>query len=102
MSEQLLRPLEIGLGLVELSLQTRDLGIERLDLEHEFLVGDRRYRLILLDAIALPHDELHDGSANARAGRNNVGAFDRSEYRLLIANGLRGDPEIVVGICLVC
>ena len=96
MSEQFLRPFEIGFGLVELSLQTRDLGVQRLDLEHIFFVCDSRYWLVLLNAIALPDGELHDSSADACACRNNIGAFHRGEYSLLIADRLRRDMESVI------
>jgi hypothetical protein len=55
--------------------------------------------LILLDPITLANRELYDGSADASAGWDDLGAFDRRKHSLLVCNRLRPNDDGVLGKC---
>jgi hypothetical protein len=96
---QLLRPREIGFGFGQLSLEARYLRIQSINLQRQFLIRDRRHGLILLDPITLANRELHDGPADASAGWDDLGAFDRRKHSLLVCNRLRRNDDGILGKC---
>jgi hypothetical protein len=53
--------------------------------------------LILLDPITLANRELHDGPADASAGWDDLGAFDRRKHSLIVCDWLWRNDEGVFG-----
>ena len=91
---------KIDLRLVRLRLQGVDLRIQRLHLQRELFVADRRDRLAARDRVAFPDIELDDGAADAPARRHHADALDGGEHRLLVGDRPRGDGEgFRVGRC---
>ena len=85
--------LQIGLRLRELRLEAGDLRIERFHLQRDLFVADRRDDLTALDVVAFLDGELRHGAADARTGRNDIGAFDGGEHGLLVGDARRRDDE---------
>ena len=77
---------KIDLRLVRLRLQRVDLRVERLHLQGELFVSDRRDRLAARDRIAFADVELDDDAADASARRNDADALDGGEHRLLVGD----------------
>ena len=95
--EQALRAVEVGLRLRELGVERGDLRIERFHLQDQLLVADRRQRLAAFDVIAIGDRKPRHRAADPRTRRNHIGAFDRREHGLLVADRGRLDGENVGG-----
>ncbi len=94
---QLLGAIEIGLGLVGLRFLRLDARIERLHLQQELGVRDRRQLRARVRAVALPGLQRNDRAAEARARDELMHRLDRGDDRLLVLNLRRMDDETLCG-----
>ena len=93
LGEQLVGAVEVGLRLVDLRLLRLDACVERLHLQHQLGVGDRRQLGPGLGAVAFLGLERNDRAADAGAGDELADRLDGGDDRLLVLDLDRVDHK---------
>jgi len=74
-------------------MQSFDLRIEGLELQHELFVADGGDRLAATDRVSFADIEFGDGAADAAASRHDADTLDCREYGLLVGDLTRGHGQ---------